>query len=148
MRDEDRSTRLFLAVAGKFPLEILLLAAVASYAAWSNFHPLVRGAIDLALPERVAGWAFDPEQPRTPLEVQLFIDGQFRATQRADQPRPDLVAAGATPGPDHGFNFPIPPAALSAGRHTVEVFVLRPALNGYRTLVPLSNEPKSFSIEP
>ena len=148
MRDQDRSTRLFLAVAVKFTLEILLLAAVASYAAWSNFHPLVRGAIDLTLPERVTGWTFDPESPLEALEVQLFIDGRFYAAQRADQPRPDLVAAGAASDPHHGFSFTIAPATLPAGRHRVEVFVLRPALTNHQTLIPLANEPKSFFVEP
>ncbi|MFM8394230.1 MAG: hypothetical protein ACKOB4_09950 [Acidobacteriota bacterium] len=148
MREQDRSTRLLLAIAGKLTLEMLLLAAVASYAAWSNFHPLLRGAVDLTTPERVSGWAFDPESPLEPLEVQLFIDGQFYAALRADQPRPDLVQAGAAPDPHHGFSFTIAPATRRPGRHRVEVFVLRAALTNYQTLIPLANEPKSFFVEP
>lgn len=148
MSDMDRTTRLLLAITGKFAVEILLLAAVASYAAWTNFHPLVRGSIDLAGPERVAGWAFDPAAPLETIEVELFIDGRFFASQRADRPRPDLLEAGASPDPDRGFSFPIPADAHGVGTHTVEVFALRPALNGNRTLIPLSREVKSFVVQP
>jgi hypothetical protein len=148
MSNQDLSLRLILALVGKLSVEVLLLTALISYASWSNFHPLVRGTVDLALPERVAGWVFDPAEPLETPEVQLFIDGHLFAAQRADQPRPDLVEAGATPDPNHGFAFLIQPATLSAGQHRVEVFVVRPAINGNRTLIPFSTEPKSFLVEP
>ena len=138
---------LLYAVLAKTFLEIALLCVAASVATFASFHPGVRGAIDVVDGGQVAGWAYDPDTPLTPVEVQLFIDGRFYAAQTADRPRPDLVRAGATVKPTHGFEFPLSSFLPARGRHTVEVFVRRMALGGHQTLIPLTNREKSFWLE-
>ncbi|MFZ4984394.1 MAG: hypothetical protein ACOYLF_02940 [Blastocatellia bacterium] len=147
MTDDQRSAGMLYLIIAKSMIELLLLAGVASYVAWFNFHPLIHGVIDIANAEQVAGWAFNPEVPPEPVEVQLFLDGRFIASQSADKPRPDLIRAGVTTGSHHGYCFTIAPQTLSPGRHIAEVFVVQPALNGYRTLIPLSSPPASFTVE-
>lgn len=147
LRGRQRSAGLLYLIIAKSTIELLLLAGIASYVGWFTFHPLIHGVIDTASAEEVTGWAFNPEAPLASVEVQLFLDGRFFASRMADQARPDLVSAGVTTRPDHGYRFPIPPAALTAGRHTVEVFVLQPALNGYQTLIPLATKPRSFVVD-
>ncbi len=129
------------AVLVKGVLDLLLLTGIAGYAAWSNFPPSIRGAIDLADPEQVAGWALDARHPGTVVAVQLFIDGRFRAAGLANTSRPDLVTAGVAPDPNHGFSFTLenrPDHRPEVNRpREIEVFVLHEALNGNRTLIPL-----------
>ena len=147
LRGRQRSVGMLYLIIAKSMIELLLLAGIASYVGWFTFHPLIHGVIDTASAEEVTGWAFNPETPLASVEVQLFLDGRFFASRVADQARPDLVSAGVTNRPDHGYRFPIPPAALTPGRHTAEVFVLQPALSGYRTLVPLTKTPRSFAVD-
>ena len=52
--------RLLRAVLIKAGLEMALLCVIATVAAFSNFSPLLRGAVDIAEPAKVAGWAYDP----------------------------------------------------------------------------------------
>lgn len=146
MSDHARSVRLLYLIIVKLMIELLLLAGTASYAAWFTFHPLLHGVIDIASGEEVAGWAFNSAAPEGPVEVQLFVDGRFFASQLADAPRPDLVKAGVTKLPGHGYRFPLVPGVLSKGEHRAEVFAVLPAVNGYRTLIPLSGTPLSFTM--
>lgn len=145
--EAEREWRRLGAIILKALLELALLAGIAGYAAWKNFPPSLRGAIDIAGPEQVAGWAIDTESPEACVTVQLFVDGRFVASRIADAPRPDLVRAGvvknAAGKADHGFSFRLD-ANLGPGQHRLQVFVLHEALNGYRTLTPLSTEEKSF----
>jgi len=52
-----------------------------------------------------AGWVVDPNAPRSPIWVDLVIDGSVRASQLAQLPRPDVDRAVQNVGPNHGFNF-------------------------------------------
>lgn len=125
-------------------IEIGLLAGIASYAGCQIFHPGVRGTLDLVEAERVAGWAYDPATPNDQVEVQLFIDGRFEGAQTASMHRPDLVRAGATPSPDHGFEFRLAPIANGTTRRQASVLVLREGPAGIRVLIPLTPREKSF----
>lgn len=147
MNHHQRSATLLYLIITKSLLELLVLAGVASYAGWFTFHPLIHGVIDTANPKEVTGWAYNPMTPDASVEVQLFLDGRFFASRPADQFRPDLVSAGVTARPDHGYTFQLPTDSLAPGRHTAEVFVLQPALNGYRTLIPLTPTPRSFVVD-
>lgn len=130
--------KLLHAIAVKAILEILLIALAATLATRANFHPGIRGAIDIADPTRVAGWASDPADPAEPLEVHLYVDGRFHAATLASRIRPDLVRAGATTNPARGFEFSLSPTSFPPGRHLIEVFARRPALDRHQTLIPLS----------
>ncbi len=138
--------RLLAAVSIKALLEIIFVCVVVSIAAVRTFHPSLRGAIDMTEATRIAGWAYDSGAIGAPLDVQLFIDGGFVAAARADAFRPDLVEAGATPLPDHGFSFSLESTNLARGPHTAQVYAVRAALGGTLTLIPISKEVVSFEV--
>ncbi len=142
----DRTMRILCAIIAKAMIEIVLFAGIASYVAWENFHPLVRGSLDLVGVDQISGWAADPGSGEDPVEVQIFIDGRFHAAQTAVNPRPDLVVAGATSTSAHGFSFDLRTARLPRGLHTLNVFVVRKGLNGHLVLIPLSDDERSFFL--
>lgn len=141
------ATRLLHAIITKSMLELIALCVIASLAAWLHFNPQLRGAVDVADTQRVAGWAADPLSPGEALEVQLFIDGNFSAARRANEKRDDLVSAGATRFPYHGFTFPLESLRLKTGQHLAQVYVVRPASSGSRILLPLAEKPLLFQTK-
>ncbi len=145
--ETEVARRLLTAVSIKTLLEILLVCALVSFAAVRTFHPFLRGAIDIANGSRIQGWAVDPSSDQETVEVQLFVDEVFIAQTRADVERVDLVAAGVTSYPGHGFVFAIDGMKLTPGTHRAQVYVLRRALGGSKILIPISKQPVSFSIE-
>lgn len=140
--------RLLRAVTIKTALELALLCVIATVAAFSNFSPLLRGAVDIATREQVAGWAYDPGSPGESIEVQVFIDGRFVASGLADRPRPDLVAAGAAADPNHGYSVTIAGIPIPSGRHTVQVYAVRPSAGEARLLSPLSRSGIPIDVSP
>lgn len=144
--DSSIPSRLLGAVAAKSFIEILLVCVVATLAAFSTFSPQLRGAIDVADQTRVAGWAYDPQSPGKSLEVQLFIDEKMVASKLADERRIDLVESGATSKPDHGFNFELSSINLAPGRHTAQVYALRPATGANKVLLPIAQQPSVFEV--
>jgi hypothetical protein len=62
----------------------------------------------------VAGWAYDPDVPTTPLDVGVSVDGVWSLSMRADQSRPDIATAYPGVGPSHGFSGGM---TLTSGRH-------------------------------
>jgi hypothetical protein len=142
------ATRLLRAVLLKAGLEIGFVCLIATLAAFDNASPLLRGALDVVDRTQAAGWAFDPQAPATPLDVQLFIDDRFIATQSAAQARPDLVQAGAASDAAHGFRFDLTALPLTAGRHSAQVYAVREAAGKNKSLIPLNREPLMFEIVP
>ncbi len=143
---DSTATKLLRAIIAKSFVEVALVCVVASLAAFTTFSPQLRGAIDVADQTRVAGWVNDPRLPETALEVQLFIDGNFIASRLADDRREDLVSAGATARPNHGFSFALEPFKLPTGEHSAQVFAVRDATGNSKILLPVTAEPKNFQI--
>lgn len=140
------ATKLLRAVIAKTFLEILFICVIATLAAFKNYSPLLRGAIDVADQTRVSGWTHDPQTPDQPLEVQLFIDDQFIAMQSANQRRDDLVRAGAATQPNHGFRFDLTAVNLAGGQHAAQVYAVRAAAGTNKMLVPLAKQPVVFEV--
>ena len=145
--DPELAPKLLRAIIVKSFLEILFVCFLATWAAFTNYSPLLRGALDQADQRRVAGWAHDPQAPTEALEVQLFIDDRFVATRTANERRDDLVRAGATTLPTHGFSFELGDVRLADGEHTVQVYAVRRAAGAHKMLVPLSREPVLFQVK-
>ncbi|EGD75792.1 hypothetical protein PTSG_07910 [Salpingoeca rosetta] len=78
----------------------------------------------------VRGWAVDTSLPglgREPVTVRVDVDLQPVAYVVASLARPDLVAAGVAPDPNHGFNLQLSGTiarSLLSGNHIVDVFVV------------------------
>jgi len=145
-RNTSMPTRLLRAVIAKSSVEIVLVCVVATLAAFSTFSPQLRGAIDVANQTQIAGWVHDPQSPDQPIEVQLFIDGKFIATGRADERRDDLIQAGVTTRPNHGFSFPIESVTLPNGEHRALVYAVRSAAGANKILVPVTAVPHTFQV--
>ena len=144
--DSRAAARLLSAVVIKTMLEVIFVCIIVTLAAMANFHPFLRGAIDIADGSRIAGWARDPSSPDEGVQVQLFIDGDFVASMRANEPRPDLVTAGAANRPNHGFAFSIESLRLAPGHHIVKVYAVREALGRNMIMVPITKQPVSLEI--
>src|SRR5262245_5832103 len=144
--DSSVPSRLLKAVAAKSFIEIILVCAIATLAAFSTFSPRLRGAIDVADQTRVAGWAVAPEAPEVALEVQLFIDEKLAASKLADEERIDLVRSGVASNPDHGFNFDLTQINLNPCRHTAQVYALRHSAGAAKILLPISRPPRVFEV--
>jgi len=78
------------------------------------FESLVRDGDQLAL----RGWAADPDGPPAQVDVEYYVDGALAGTERAGEPREDIVDDWPGYGPYHGFEATVP-AAMAAGSHTV-----------------------------
>ncbi len=141
------ATRVLKAILAKAGLEFLIILIAISLAAYSHLNPPMRGAIDVADAIRVAGWAYDPRDPKARLEVQLFIDGQWITTRRADEQRDDLVKAGAAADALHGFTFPLPTLQLPRGKHQVTVYALRAGGGNNKALLALTKKEYWLEIQ-
>jgi hypothetical protein len=91
-----------------------------------------RGSLDGVHPGlgslRIAGWAHDPDTPG-PVDVHVYVDGQFRGAHRADRARPDVAAANAYLGPNHGYDITVP---VQGGTRTACVFGINVGPYGYK----------------
>lgn len=85
------------------------------------------GAVELVqraglnLQVRVRGWAIDPETTAA-VEVRVLIDGAQVSATTANAARPDVGAANAAYGPNHGFDHTF--LYNTAGTHEVSVLAV------------------------
>jgi hypothetical protein len=139
-------TRLLRAVIAKSFVEILLVCAVATLAAFAYFNPALRGDIEVVSANHIAGWAYDPLIPDRQLEVQLFVDHRFVAAARAEVARDDLVTAGKIRGRFHGFDFALPDKQFPRGRHRVQVYAVHKSPSDVRTLLSIGRGRRFFEV--
>lgn len=64
---------------------------------------------------RVVGWAIDPDTA-APIVVHVYVDGAIAGATTASTPRPDVAAAFAWYGPNHGYDLTV---AVGPGSHRV-----------------------------
>lgn len=126
-------------------LELLFVSALAAGFHFVAFNPSLRGSLDRADAREVAGWALDEAQPAARVEVQLYLDGSFAASRRADRPRPDVQEAGRAEDARHGFVFETP--ALAAGEHEARVYAVHASGDGARRTLTLIGSPLRFRVE-
>lgn len=138
--------RLLKAIAAKSFIEIFLVCAVATFAAFTTFSPRLRGAVEVANQTRVTGWVLAPEAPEIVIEVQLFVDEKLLASKLADELRIDLLRFGLAMNPNHGFNFDLTRAKLAPGRHTAQVYALRQTSGANKILSPIAKQPLVFEV--
>ncbi len=141
------ATKMLKALIAKAGIEIFVVMVAISFAAYSHLNPPIRGAIDIADAERIAGWAYDPRTPEESLPVQLFIDGNFVAVKSANELRDDLVTAGAATNPSHGFTFLVPELKLPKGVHSVNVYALRAGGGGNKSLLSITKKTQQIEIK-
>jgi len=136
--------KLVHALIAKSLAETILVAVLAVGFYLSAFPPAFHGWGE-ALPQGIAGWAVNQAKPWERLEVQLFIDQKFVAGARANQSRPDVVAAGWARDEWHGYMFSTPP--LPYGFHEARVYALHAATGGKRQTLQLIGDPILFAVD-
>jgi hypothetical protein len=144
--DSSVPLRLLKAIVAKSFIEIFLVCAVATFAAFTTFSPRLRGAVEVANQTRVTGWVLAPEAPEIVIEVQLFVDEKLLASKLADERRMDLLRFGLAPTPNHGFNFDLTRARLAPGLHTAQVYALRQTSGANKILSPIAKQPLVFEV--
>jgi len=127
---------------------VFLVALGALFVLGTNFAHAAdpRGRLDHAAPDAIFGWAWDADAPTTPVTVHIYVDGTPTVSLTANQHRGDLVAAGITSDPYHGFGWV--PEGLASGTHTIAAYAINigggtnPLLPTPRTLVMTSALPR------
>jgi hypothetical protein len=78
------------------------------------------GALDHAS-LAVSGWTIAPTT-LDPIAVDVYVDGRYVTSARADLPRDDVAAAWPAYGGAHGFS--IPASVVGPGSHTICVYAI------------------------
>ena len=142
----DARRRLTHLLIFKSIFELLFVAALAVGFHYVNFHSDFRGALDRADARQASGWVVDASRPDRRVEVQLYVDGRFAGSTRAELERPDVQQAGHAFDHWHGFIFQMP--ALPAGEHEARVYALQPGDTDAKTpLLQLVGHPVRFRVE-
>ncbi|HJQ27421.1 MAG TPA: hypothetical protein VKA60_26285 [Blastocatellia bacterium] len=98
----------------------------------ANPQPAYEGFHDLTNCDGIVGWAWDANQPNTPISVDIYDGATKIATIPADQFRQDLLDAGKGNGV-HGFFYPLPPSYHDGHPHTFSVGIAGTFMGLYNT---------------
>ncbi len=141
----ERERKLTNFLIAKAVADMLFVVALVTYFSYTDFTPGLRGWLDQADERGIAGWVVDRNAPSERVEVQLYINNRFVASQFADRPRPDLVQAGRAEDERHGYRFETPP--LDAGEHEARVYAVRASRGATRRTLQLVGDPLRFTID-
>ncbi|MEP6635264.1 MAG: hypothetical protein ABJB97_00970 [Acidobacteriota bacterium] len=141
--DKTRLRLLQLLIA-KSIAETLFVSALAVGFFYSAFPPYFHGWGE-ATPEAIAGWAVNNSVPWDRVEVQLFIDGHFVASEVANLSRPDVKQAGWSKDEWHGYVFALPP--LAVGTHEADVYAVHESSGGLRRTLQLLGSRIYFAVD-
>jgi hypothetical protein len=129
---------------GKSILETVLVGTIAVGFYINAFPPHFHGWGE-ATPSAIAGWAVNDVAPWERVSVQLFVDGNFVATQQASLSRPDVSAAGWAKDEWHGYSFTLP--KLSMGQHEARVYALHESGRGIRQTLQQLGDAIRFAVD-
>jgi hypothetical protein len=87
--------------------------------------PRAAGSLDRVDCDQVAGWAWDPQQPDTPIKVDLYDGAALLTTATANRLRRDLVLNQKGNG-RHGFVFDTPASLKDGTPHQIHAKVTGP----------------------
>jgi hypothetical protein len=123
----------------------LLVGAAAVWLSAVFFPPHFQGWGEVTREGAVAGWAVNRAAPSERVEVQLYVDGRFVAGRTADQPRPDVAAAGHARDERCGYSFKLPP--LAPGPHEARVYAAHAVGAGSYLTLQLTGRPLRFNVD-
>jgi hypothetical protein len=144
---KNSSSKLINILIGKAILETLLVSVVAVGSYIMLFPPTFHGWGEaLSDSQSIVGWAVNDSSSWERVEVQLFVDDKFVATQIASLSRPDVTSAGWAKDEWHGYSFQL--SGAGPGPHQARVYALHPCGAGVRYTLQLLGEPIIFRVEP
>ena len=83
-------------------------------------QPIYQGVHEVANCNVISGWAWDQNDPNSPINVAIFDGTQLVATVLAIQFRQDLVSSGIGNG-FHAFSFNVPSSLKDGQTHSIRV---------------------------
>ena len=104
----------------KYPRTTTLLGNTPRSISCAGAAPILEGTHEVATCSVISGWAWDRNDPNSPINVAIFSDGQLIATVLAIQFRQDLVTAGVGNG-YHAFSFNTPASVKNSQPHSILV---------------------------
>ncbi len=137
------STNLAYVLIGKSILETLLVGSLAVIAFLTVLPPSFHGWGEIT-DHGVAGWAVNSGSPWERVEVQLFVDGKFFATEVANRSRPDVPSARWALDEWHGYAFEI--KSLTPGPHEARAYALRTSRQATKKSLQLVGTPIPFIV--
>jgi hypothetical protein len=137
------STNLVHALIGKAILETLLVGSLAVIGFLTVLPPYFHGWGEIT-DHGVAGWVVNSGSPWERVEVQLFVDGKFLATEVANRSRPDVPSARWALDEWHGYAFEI--NSLPAGPHEARVYALRTSHQATKKSLQMVGTPIPFIV--
>jgi hypothetical protein len=142
----NSSSKLTNILIGKAVIETLLVGVIAVGSYVNMFPPTFHGWGE-AVPQTrsIAGWAVNNASPWERVQVQLFIDNTFYATQAAQLSRPDVNAAGWARDQWHGYSFNVD--NLKPGPHEARVYAAHESGKGARYTLQLLGDPVQFEVD-
>jgi len=127
-------------------LDTIFVGTLALVVYTRAFPPTLHGWGEAVVEAKtISGWVVNNANPEERVEVQLYIDGRFRNHAGAYDPRPDLVAAGWSRDPWHGFNFWV--SKLPPGAHEARVYAVNRSDDGSRYTLQLIGDPIQFESD-
>src|SRR5271156_4806403 len=82
---------------------------------------MIRGHVDLVLPDVIVGWAADDESLDTPVDISIFVNGSKLVQITCDRLRADLREQGRFGGGRHGFRYQLGPPLSRSEPVRVEI---------------------------
>ena len=138
------SARLVHLLIGKSIIETLVVGALAVFTFVTVLPPYFHGWGEVT-ESGISGWAVNNASPWERVEVQLFVDGRFVGNAIANQPRPDVLAAGWAKDQWHGYTFHLSPQ--SPRYHEARVYVLHDSGGGKRKSLQLLGNRIPFFVD-
>ena len=133
-------------LVAKSIVETIFVGTLAVVVYVKLFPPAFRGWGEAVVESHmIAGWAVNTAKPWERVEVQLYLDGKFRNRDQAYNERPDIVAAGWSNDPWHGYNFHV--SKLPPGTHEARVYALHRSDDGARYTLQLLGDPIRFEVD-
>ncbi|HKG61609.1 MAG TPA: hypothetical protein VKB05_17755 [Pyrinomonadaceae bacterium] len=127
-------------------LETIFVGTLAVVVYTKLFPPTFHGWGEAVVEEKaIYGWVVNNARPDDRVEVEVYVDGRYSGRARADGPRPDIVAAGWSKDPFHGYAVWI--SKLPPGKHESRVYALHRSDDGRKCTLQLIGDPIQFEVD-
>jgi hypothetical protein len=124
-------------------IETIFVGTLAVLVYTRAFPPTFHGWAEAVVEEKaIYGWVVNNARPDEYVEVEVYVDGRYSGRDLAAGPRPDIVAAGWSKNPYHGYAVWM--SKLPPGKHEVRVYALHRSDDGRKYTLQLVGDPVQF----
>jgi len=124
-------------------LETIFVGTLAVVVYIKAFPPTFHGWGEAVVAEKaIYGWVVNNARPNERVEVEVYVDGSYSGRDLAGGPRPDIVVAGWSKDPYHGYAVWI--SKLPPGMHEARVYAVHRSDDGRKFTLQLIGDPIKF----